>query len=446
MNPKRAGGGFTERMDADVIVIGAGAAGLAAARFLARRSIATIVVEARDRVGGRTLTLPASRPIAPAELGAEFIHGRGVETLALLREAGLAAVDTGGEWWGDASGELCREPDDFDAAAVLAPARNLKHDESVEKFLARLEIDRTGRARANAARAFVEGFEAADPANASVRAIADELTSGVDARSARPLGGYGPLFGALHDACIAAGVRVFRSMLVRKLAWKRNEVAAEVCTGGEPRNLHARAAIVTLPAGVLRHRGDDSEVRFDPPLPAHKQEALSLIETGEVVKVVLSFRSAFWERICEERYRGAGFFHAEHGAFPVYWTQLPVRAELVAAWAGGPKASALRGASIAERCELAARGFGTLLGAPELARSELIDAMTHDWSADPFARGAYSYALVGAGDARAVLGAPVEGALFFAGEATATDGQNGTVNGALHSGERAAAEVADAIA
>jgi monoamine oxidase len=66
----------------------------------------------------------------------------------------------------------------------------------------------------------------------------------------------------------------------------------------------------------------------------------------------------------------------------------------------------------------------------------------HDWSADPFSCGAYSYVTVGGGEARATLGAPLEQTLFFAGEATSTDGQGGTVNGAIETGERAAAAVA----
>src|SRR5207245_8345243 len=87
------------RVDADTIVIGAGAAGLAAARSLAGRSVRVLVLEARDRVGGRVWSRPAARNATPAELGAEFIHGRGEFTTQLLREAGAAAIDTGGEGW-----------------------------------------------------------------------------------------------------------------------------------------------------------------------------------------------------------------------------------------------------------------------------------------------------------------------------------------------------------
>src|SRR5208283_3878191 len=85
-------------MDADVVVIGAGAAGLAAARSLAGRSLKVIVLEARDRIGGRVWSRSSPRG-APAELGAEFIHGAAEETWSLLRAAGTAAVDTGDESW-----------------------------------------------------------------------------------------------------------------------------------------------------------------------------------------------------------------------------------------------------------------------------------------------------------------------------------------------------------
>ncbi|HLX25757.1 MAG TPA: FAD-dependent oxidoreductase, partial [Candidatus Cybelea sp.] len=73
-------------MEFDAIVIGAGAAGLSAARTLAEHSLRVAVVEARDRIGGRALTVPTPRALTPAELGAEFIHGTGEQTLRLLRD------------------------------------------------------------------------------------------------------------------------------------------------------------------------------------------------------------------------------------------------------------------------------------------------------------------------------------------------------------------------
>jgi monoamine oxidase len=310
------------------------------------------------------------------------------------------------------------------------------------RFLRRLKGDEATREAATAARAFVEGFDAADPAIASARAIADEWRSGVDFATARPLDGYRPMFEHLRDTCVAAGVRIRLSTIVRRISWRRGVVAIDSNCCGESQTIHARAAILTLPAGVLRHRGDETAVAFDPDLPSAKIEALRSIEMGHVVKVTLWFRTAFWERIRSGRYRDAAFFRCERQPFPTYWTQLPVRNELVVAWVGGPKAIALNGVAEADLIGRALNGFGALFNQPELVRKEFEGGLTHDWSRDPFARGAYSYVAVGGGEARLALAAPVDDTLFFAGEATSADGQGGTVNGALEAGERAAAEAA----
>lgn len=430
------------RVDTDVIVVGAGAAGLTAARSLAGRSVPTIVLEARDRVGGRVWSRPVGGTPTPVELGAEFIHGRGELTIQVLREAGTAAVDTSGEGWTcSEDGELRREESlPWSVAGIVEAARALAHDESVNQFLRRFERDEATRKSATAARAFVEGFDAADPAIASARAIAEEWGSGVDFAIARPLGGYQPMFEHLRGACVAAGVRVRLSTIVRRISWRRGVVVVDADCGGEAQTIRARAAILTLPVGVLRHRGDDAVVAFDPHLPPAKIEALRSIEMGHVVRVALSFRTAFWERIRNARYRDAGFFRCERQPFPTYWTQLPLRSELVVAWVGGPRAIALRGVAEEDLIERALDGFGALLREPRLAHRQFEDGLMHDWNRDRFSRGAYSYVAVGGGGARAALAAPVEDTLFFAGEATSTDGQSGTVNGALETGERAAAE------
>jgi monoamine oxidase len=434
-------------VDADAIVIGAGAAGLAAARSLGRRSARVLLLEARDRVGGRVLPHPLAQVATPAELGAEFIHGRAEQTRALLREVGGAAVDMGGESWIRKNGELHREEETFlSAAGIFEGSRSLPQDESVDQFLRRFENDDALRETAQAARAFVEGFEAADPATASAQAIANEWASGVDSRSARPIGGYGPVFDHLRDECAAAGVALCLSTIVRNVSWRPGGVTVNTIDArGQLRAISARVAIVTLPVGVLRQRDDDGGIVFEPDLPAAKVDALQNIEMGHVVKVALWFRTAFWEELRSGRYRDAGFFYIEGRRIPTYWTQLPVRSELIAAWVGGPKAAALSGVGPADLVGEALDGFGELFGEAELARREFGGGTMHDWSADPFARGAYSYVAVGGGNARAVLRESVDRVLFFAGEATSTDGQGGTVNGALETGERAAVEAAAAL-
>jgi monoamine oxidase len=434
-------------MDADVVVVGAGAAGLAAARSLGRRKLRVLLLDARDRIGGRVLSQPIARIAMPAELGAEFIHGPAERTKALLREAGSAAIDMGGDSWIREDGELRSDGDDFlSSARIFEGAGALPGDESVEQYLRRFGNDGALRETVQAARAFVEGFEAADPAIASVKAIADEWESGSDSTSARPLGGYGPMFEHLRNDCERSGVRFAFSTRVRHISWGREGVAVEVADSrGESQTLRARSAIVTLPVGVLRHCGDESGIGFEPQLPAINREALAHIEMGHVVKVALWFRTAFWERIAAGRYHDAAFFHAGGQPIPTYWTQLPIRSELIVAWVGGPGAVALSGVSAADLVEKAVQGFGELFGETEVARREFDGGLTHDWSADPFARGAYSYVAVGGGSARAALATPVNGVLFFAGEATSSDGQGGTVNGAIETGERAAAEAALAL-
>jgi hypothetical protein len=125
---------------------------------------------------------------------------------------------------------------------------------------------------------------------------------------------------------------------------------------------------------------------------------------------------------------------------------MPQRSRTIVAWAGGPRAAALDGTPDQERIERARDQFATIFGQRELARREFEGGVTHDWSTDPFACGAYSYVKTGAGSARAALAAPVDDTLFFAGEATATGGQGGTVSGAFESGIRAAREAARALA
>jgi monoamine oxidase len=429
-------------VDADVIVIGAGSAGLQTARNLAKHSLRTIVVEGRDRVGGRVLSVPTNRASVPADLGAEFIHGTAPETAALLREIGGAAVDTGDESWSAEDATLRRDENDFvEGASIFEGIRVLPADESIERYLRRFDGDETMRERVVSARAFVEGFEAADPAIASTLSIADEIGSGVDSKSARPLGGYRPVFDYLHGA-VAAACDLRLSTIVRRIAWRRGSVTVETVTPqGETHALHAKAAVVTLPIGVLRYAGDDTAIVFDPPLPAEKLDAIGHIAMGHVVRVALWFRTPFWETLCGGLYRDAAFFREYGGPFAAYWTQVPVRSELVYAWAGGPKADALRGLPESALISRALDGFGSLFGEPALAREAFESAATHDWSNDPFTRGAYSYVTVGGGKARSVLGSPVDDTLFFAGEATSTDGQGGTVNGAFETGTRAAREV-----
>jgi monoamine oxidase len=433
-------------LQADVVVLGAGAAGLAAARVLSNAGATAVVLEARERIGGRLLTREDVGLPLPIELGGEFIHGTAAVSFDLLRAAGTVAIDSGGESFACEDGELRAREDPFEVVSgVMARARSLTTDLSIEEFLRGLpDADpRTPRERLYT-RMIVEGFDAADPRRASTRALAEEWSPGDEGQTSaqfRPLGGYARLLRALHGALDPA--RVYVRLATPALAVHRGDdgVVVEATRLGEPLRVHARAAIVTLPLGVLQA----DTVRFAPELPAHKREALAGLIMGPVVKLVLRFRSAFWERVHDERFRDGAFFHRAEAAFPTFWTALPLRAPLLVAWAGGPKADALARLDQAVLVARALDDLRALFGSDPDPREELEASYAHDWQADPFARGSYSYVATGGGDARALLAAAVDGVLFFAGEATAPTSEAGTVAGALQTGERAAREALAAL-
>jgi len=433
---------------ADVVVLGAGAAGLAAARVLSRAGCSVVVLEARDRIGGRLHTREDAILPVPVELGGEFIHGTADVSFALLRAANTVAIDTGGASFIHADGELREEEDPFAIVVrVLARVKELAADVSIEEFLQQLRGDDALVERERRyTRMLVEGFDAADPRLASTRAIADEWNgdeSGQTARQFRPLGGYAHLVRTLHGALDPARVQVLLETPVRAVRWDRDGIVVTATTAaGTPLTVHARTAIVTLPVGVLQA----NSVRFEPPLPQAKQDALARLVMGSVVKLVLRFRSAFWERLSDGRCLDAAFFHRAEASFPTFWTLLPLRTPLLIAWAGGPKADALAGHDEAALTAAALDDLVALFGSDADPRGELEAVYTHDWQHDPYARGAYSYVAVGGGDARTQLAAAVDDVLFFAGEATAETSEAGTVAGALQSGERAANEALRALA
>ena len=140
------------------------------------------------------------------------------------------------------------------------------------------------------------------------------------------------------------------------------------------------------------------------------------------------------------------FLFSQDEWFPTWWTTLPRKSPLLTGWAAGARAQKLAGQANDFIVEQALAALTRLLkvGRTEL-QSLLASAHTHDWESDPWSRGAYSYVTVGGDGAEAALAAPLEGTLFFAGEAADFSGHNGTVHGAIASGRRAAQGVLSAV-
>ena len=434
----------------DVVIIGAGVSGIAAASELRKSGLSVLILEARDHVGGRAWTRHEPDLSAPIELGAEFIHGRVPETFELLREVGKAALDTSGAHWRLRDGKLVQNTEDLFGSIQVALERSnvLKQpDISFDTWLSRSGEYGLSPEAAAMARAFVEGFDAADPARVSAHFIAKEWGSGgmLDSPQFRPLGGYSSVLAALAGALDRENIRLQLQTVVREVRWRRGSVEIDAAFLDQPFSVQATCAIVTLPLGVLQApAGATGTVRFVPGLDT-KREALQQLVFGPVLKLSLRFRTAFWEKLDGGRYEDAAFFHSAASAFPTFWTSLPLRAPLLTAWIAGPKAARLSMYEMPEIVRQALDSLSTVFGGRPQSEFELEAAYLHNWQTDPFSRGAYSYIAVGGGDARRTLAEPLEGTLFFAGEATDTEGEAATVTGALQSGARAAREVAERL-
>jgi monoamine oxidase len=317
-------------------------------------------------------------------------------------------------------------------------------DVSFEKFLTQyLRLHLSGDALAFARR-LVEGYDAADPARISAREVVREWSGGgaADSPSFRPLGGYGALLASLAGALTQReDARVYLRSVVRTVRWKRGRVDVKGTFAGEPFHASAPRAVITLPLGVLQlARGVPHAVHFVPAL-SEKRAALRRLGAGSAVKIVLRFRTPFWEALDRGRYRDAAFFHSASAAFPTFWTALPVRAPLIVAWAGGPRARRLAAGGTQGMIRQALASFQSIFGKRADVEADLLGASVHDWERDPYCCGAYSHVMVGGQGAREILARPLRDTLYFAGEAADLWGEAGTVGGALQSGTRAAREL-----
>jgi monoamine oxidase len=437
----------------DVVVIGAGVAGLAAASRLARSGARVTVLESRDRIGGRITTVRDSRTPLPIELGAEFIHGSADEIVEIVREQNLIVCDTHGERW-RAAGRRLTPLDDHDfwkelgrVMKRLDPERT--PDRAFQDFLATKPGGATLAAQRTLAREFVEGFHAADLSLISERSLAEggAPEDQAEERMGRVIDGYDRVPAAL--AATVADVRLGHH--VHEVAWEHRAVDIRFSTAG-PRgvasgSISARAAIITVPLGVLQQTEGPSAITFTPDV-VDPRRAASHLAMGTVVRVPFLFHEPFWEAKSVRRRTGGrslaemSFLHSTDDDLPVWWTSAPIRTNTLVGWAGGLRASRLTRRSTTEIEERALAALGRLFGMQRRRLAALVEhCWYHDWVNDPLTLGAYSYALVGGSTAAKRLARPVDDTLFFAGEAADEDGRNGTVHGAIGTGYRAAAAV-----
>jgi monoamine oxidase len=429
----------------NVLIIGAGVAGLAAARELSRAGFQVTVVEARDRIGGRVFTQDS------AELGAEFIHGKPRCLLDIAERAQLQLSPVINRHWYFRNHRLSITNQFWsELERVMKAMKSVDSDESFSDFLKQHDL---GQAEAMA-KLYVEGFHASRAERVSVKSLnkADEAAEAIDDdEQFRLPAGYAAVAQSLHDDAVAGGAQFFLSTIVKEIRWQPNQV--EISAGSTKddglTNTKFSRALITLPLGVLQA----GSVRFTPEL-SDKLTAANKLAMGQVVKLVMRFREPFWERLkaltndgSDHSLKDLSFLHAPEELMPTWWTLLPAQLPILIGWAGGSRAEQLLVQGEAAIKNQALRTLVTIFGVEhKLIEEQLESIYYHDWYGDPFARGAYSYVPVGGLEAAGQLAAPVGNTLFFAGEATNTEGHQGTVHGAIATGLRAAREIINSSA
>jgi monoamine oxidase len=445
-------------MGDDVIILGAGAAGLTAARLLTQRGHRVTLIEARSRIGGRLLTVHPAESAIPIELGASFVHGRAPEMMELIQQSGVTPYELTGHALMAYGGQTPDDNDTDDGDAededegnpiLAAIARWQGPDLALDDFIATQGSGPAWEAAIAPTRGYVAGYDAADPATVSVRWLAqtERAEAGPDGgRQFFLLEGYDRLAAWLLAACDPERLTLRLNTVAWRVAWRPGQVTVHARTpeGKELEPVSAARALVTLPIGVLATPADSpGAVQFDPPA-AELIEALGGVAMGHTARVVLRLRERFWDTDPGDpfQHQRLSFLLSGHPVMPTWWTNYPLLVPLLSGWVGGPTAQRLNALPDDAIIAAAIRALADITGLTSEKMAALVaGAYYHNWSADPYARGAYSYVTVGGLEKLAPLTQPITDTLYFAGEGTDTEGNTGAVHAALATGARAACQI-----
>ena len=408
-----------------IVVIGAGAAGLMAARELARAGKRVTILEARDRCGGRIHPLPISEFGYAAEGGAEFVHGDAPITRGLLREAGLATLPIQGERWTAKDGRLSQEESrEFQNAELHKALHQLTDDLTVVQFLSKHFAGAAHDRLRHSIERMVEGYDAADPGKASMLALREEWMNGDRGTQSRVVGGYGALIDFLVKDCRTHSVVLHQSAKVVAIE-SENGGAAVRCADGSA--YLCDVAILTVSLPLL------NEITFPPAERERVAAVAAHIGFGNVIKIVFRFRSRWW--LERRKVLADLIFLLSDEKIPVWWTQLPDKRPVLTGWFAGPRTGAV---SDLDEGLLIGEGLASLANVfqlpPRHLEQSLVAARALNWGKDPFARGAYSYATPQTRQALAAIESRSRSRILLAGEAYYRGKDMGTVEAALAHG------------
>ena len=406
--------------DYDVIVIGAGPAGLSVARDLQKGGKRVVILEARDRIGGRVHTL---RERGVVEAGAEFIHGENAVTWDIVRQEGLQTEEWGLETADSyrhfaKGGQIRADSEDLYQRFTAVDDALWSYDGpdlSVAEYFRKNATDEEA--------AFykvreIGDIEAADPGLLSVRSIVHEerlATNG--GKNFWITGGYDTVMRSLART---SDIRLRHRVL--RVRWAEGKVAVECENGAQ---FSARRLVITIPIGVMKKCPPD----FMPALPQEFEQGVRAIGFGNSTKML------FWMSGHVPPFRMID----TDGPVGHWWQRWFGEEPVLVGYSGGTRASALARMSEEDAISAGIADLSEALGAG--VRHLITHARHMTWSDDPYAYGSYSFPTVGMEDTRDILARPIADTLFYCGEATNTRGHPGTVHGALEEGRRVAREI-----
>jgi monoamine oxidase len=425
----------------DVIIIGAGAAGLMAAYTLVKAGKKVTMLEARNRIGGRIHTTNNKRFTNPTELGAEFIHGDLPVTLRVIKEASLELLPVDFEMWHYSNGSF-EQSDEFVEhwEQFLDCVNKLEHDMPLYDFLQQNFSGEEYIKMLTQIENYVSGYDTADIHDASVFALRNEWNHEDEDAQHRVKGGYSVMIDYLAKVCTDSQSEILLNSPVSEIVREQNRIKVFTSTG---KQYEADKIIIALPLGVLQaHNENTGAIQFTPPLPEHS-EAFKNIGFGAVIKIVLEFDVAFWEseaitQLAGESLSTMGFLFTEE-VIPTFWTQAPLHSTLFTGWLGGLPALEMKDFTDDHIMTLVLESLSNVFKISRGAlRDKLVAFNVANWTADPFTLGSYAYDMVGSAKAKNFLIQPIENTIYFAGEYLYDGPAIGTVEAALTSGENVA--------
>jgi monoamine oxidase len=321
----------------EVVIIGAGATGLMAGYKLAKKGKKVIVLEARNRTGGRIHTIENELFFKHAELGAEFVHGDLPVTLNLLQEAGITYSPAGGSMVRYSDGQFTEDEQFIEEWDLLLKKLNeLKDDTTLAAFLAEHFAGNQYEKLRNAVTRYVSGYDTADPALASAFALRDEWQHEDEGAQHRVDGGYCEMIGYLADKIKEHNGLIYLNSVVREIHWKPGDVKVITDSGII---YGAEQLLVALPLGVLQaDKREKGAVVFHPPIK-EQTDAIKAMGFGAIIKFLLEFDEIFWENkaithLAGKSLRDMGFLFSNE-VIPTWWTQAPKHSPVLTGWLAG---------------------------------------------------------------------------------------------------------------